>query len=50
MTELNTQAQIIELTDDLIKNISGGLDVMDPEPGEILLDDSWYYKRQVARS
>ena len=41
MTEQNTHHEPIELTDELLENISGGLDI-DDDPD---LDTSWWYKR-----
>ena len=47
MTERMTPTQFIELADDLLENLSGGLDVMAPEPGDLSEDDSWWLKRKA---
>ena len=39
MTEQNTHHETIELTDELLENISGGLDIDDLDE-----DTSWWYK------
>lgn len=47
MTERNTQAQVVELTDELLEKISAGVDVIAPGPGEPPEDDSWWIKRHL---
>ena len=47
MNQLNTQVPVVELTDELLEQISAGFDVIAPEPGEPPEDDSWWIKRHL---
>ena len=40
----HTKTDFVELNDEQLQNISGGLDVMAPEPGEPEEDDSWWLR------
>ena len=47
LTQRNTQAQVVVLTNEPLKKISAGVDVIEPGPGEPPEDDSWWIKKHL---